>query len=428
MSAGGSPSPGRRGDLLALGGLLLVVAVLTLPAILTGQLDPKAYDHRYFHLPLVREWAATWPVVDLHDYNSATGPLYHWLLAGVAQVIGVGGEAETSIALQAANALFAVSLGAVVYAFARRRCAVRQAFLTALPLVVSPYVLGNAIWMMTDNLSLTLVAVAIGSAAFGTTESGSRVVQGAAAGLAVATRQINLWLLAPIAASWWLGGRRRTGVTIAAMLLPVVVLGVFVFLWKGLVPPRFKGLHASGTNPAAIGFALTLTAAYGLCLLPLLQRAARQLLMRPGLVIAVAVTGALLAAAGPSFASEEAGRNGGWLWRAVADVPTVAGRSPLMLFGGSAGFLVLVMLFMEIEPHGQKHAALVLLAAFAGFIAAHVANFQIFQRYYDPMVLLTLVWLTTCLPPSRKVSFCLGLLAAQQFLFTVLALYGPMLR
>lgn len=424
-----APRPGfGRRDVVAVAGLLAIVLALTLPAILTGQLDPKAYDHRFFHLPLVREWAASWPRVDLRDYNSATGPLYHWLMAGAAQIVGAGGGPETSVPLQTVNSLFGWTVGAVVYAFARRRWESRRAFLTALPLVVSPYLLGNAIWMMTDNLSLTLVAAAIGSAAFGTTSAASRACQGANAALAVATRQINLWLLAPMAASWWLGGRRRPLATILAMAAPVAVLAVFVALWKGLVPPRFRTQHASGLNPAAIGFALVLTAAYGAALLPLVSRAARTLLARPATLLGIALLGAALAGLGPSFAGEEVGRNGGWVWRLVAAFPTVADRSPIILFGGAAGAQVLGLLFVEIEPHGGKHAAMVLLAAFAGFLVAHVANAQIFQRYYDPMVLLTLVWLTVCLPSSRRLTWCLGALAVQQFLFTCAALYGPMLR
>lgn len=415
-------------DLLALAALAALTVALVWPAIMSGALGPKAYDHRYFHLPLVREWAKVWPVVDLHDYNSATGPLYHWLMAGAAQIVGVGAGEETSVPLQCTSSLFAFALAAVVYVYARRRADPMFAIGCALPLLACPYVLGNAIWMMTDNLALAFVALAVGSAAFGTTLAGSRLSQGFGAALATATRQINIWLLAPVAASWWLGGRRGTGVTLLAMAMPVAVLATFVLLWHGLVPPKFKALHASGVNPAAIGFTLTLVAAYGACLLPAAREGVRRLVARPGTVIGIAVMGAALAALGPSFASEEAGRNGGWVWTAVAHAPVIAGRSVVILFGGSCGAIVIAVLVAELEPHGGKHAALILLAALGGFVAAHVANAQIFQRYYDPMVLLTLVWLAVTLPERRIVGWCLALLTVQQVVFAWWALFVPLMR
>jgi hypothetical protein len=422
--------PGRTGlgrrDALAVVTLLAATLALTLPAILAGALGPKAHDHRFFHLPLVREWAAVWPLVDLSDYNSATGPLYHWLMAGAARIVGLGSGEETSVPLQTTSALFAWTLACVVYLGARRRSDPLFAMACGVPVLLSPYVLGNAIWMMTDNLSLTLIAISIGLAAFGSVESGSRFLTGAAAALAVATRQINLWLLAPLAASWWLGGRRNTLAVLGAAVLPCAVLLGFVLLWKGLVPPRFRTLHASGTNPAAIGYTLTLIAAYGVCLLPAVVDGARRLAARRGTLFAISIAGAMLAALGPSDASLEAGRNGGWLWTLVERMPLVADRSVVLLFGGSAGLIVIAALFLELEPAGGKHTALVLLAALAGFIAAHVANAQIFQRYYDPMVLLTLVWLATTLPKRGITRWCLLALAIQQAIFAAVTLYAPM--
>ncbi len=421
----GAAALGPR-DVLAIVALLAATLALTLPPILGGVLGPKAYDHRFFHLPLVREWAQSWPLVNLSDYNSATGPLYHWLMAGAARLVGVGSGDETSIPLQATSALFAWTLAVVVYLGARRRADPLFAVACAVPVLLSPYVLGNAIWMMTDNLSLTLVAIAIGLSAFGSVQTGSRLLTGAAGALAVATRQINLWLLAPLAASWWLGGRRNTLAVAGAAILPCAVLIGFVLLWQGLVPPRFRTLHASGANPAAIGYTLTLIAAYGICLLPAVVDGTRRLAARRGTLIAIAIAGAGLAALGPSDASLEAGRNGGWLWTLVERMPLIGDRSVVLLFGGSAGLLVITALFLELEPAGGKHAALVILAALAGFIAAHVANAQIFQRYYDPMVLLTLVWLATTLPKRGLTRWCLLALAIQQAIFAAVTLYGPM--
>jgi len=145
----------------------------------------------------------------------------------------------------------------------------------------------------------------------------------------------------------------------------------------------------------------------------------------------VIALGAIVASVGRSFASVEAGRNGGWVWRAVEHLPIIAERSPLIVGGGALGAVVLSALFIQAKRVGRASAAIVLLSALAGFVAAHVANAQVFQRYYDPMVLLTLVWLVAIAAPqgassSRSVFAALALLVMQQACFAVFVLYAPM--
>jgi len=274
----------RTRDNLAQLALVMIVLSLVAWPIFTGQLGQKASDHRFFHLPLVREWSSTWPVVNLRDYNSATGPLYHWIMAGIAQLTGTRGGPETSPPLQFASALFAALAVLVTYRFARRCVAIASAFMAALALAVSPYFLGNAIWMMTDNLSLALVALTVGSAVFMPWTPSRTLGQGVAASLAVATRQINLWLVAPIAIATILRSprdRRSIVMTAIACTAVVATLATFVLLWGGIVPPKFRGLHASGIQPSAIGFTLTLVAAYGICLAPAMRDGWRSLGAQP---------------------------------------------------------------------------------------------------------------------------------------------------
>lgn len=422
-----------RRDLLARLALAAIVLGAALPAILAGDLGPKAFDHRYFHLPLVRAWAESWPLVDIRDYGSATGPLYHWIMAAVARAIGSGDALETSVRLQLANACFGAAATIVLFRAVRRTLDAPAAFLAAAGLACSPYLIGNAIWMMTDNLSLLLVAAVVGSAAFAPPRDGRILREGVLAALATATRQINPWLLAPIVAGALVrgeGARRPLRELLLACALPVAVLGGFLTLWGGLVPPRFRDLHAAGANPAAIGFSLLLVAAYGWPLLLACGDAARGLARRPALAAAIAIAGCGLAAIGPSFASIEEGRNGGWVWRSVAALPTIADRSPLIVLGGGAGGLLVACLLAQSRRAGRAGEALVVLAAFAGFAVAHAANSQIFQRYYDPMVLATLAWLAACTRPegaespraTRRRRVALAVVVAMQAVFALAVL------
>jgi 4-amino-4-deoxy-L-arabinose transferase-like glycosyltransferase len=428
-----APSERCRTDLLAQLALAAIVFGAALPPIVAGDLGPKAFDHRFFHLPLVRAWSESWPMVDLRDYGSATGPLYHWIMAGIAKAIGSGDALETSARLQLVSACFGAGAAVVLFRAVRRTLDAPAAFLAGATLACSPYLLGNAIWMMTDNLSLLFIAAVVGSAAFAPQRDGRILGEGALAALATATRQINPWLIAPIVAGALLRGeglRHHLRATALACAMPAAVLAGFLALWGGLVPPRFRELHAAGANPAAIGFALLLVAAYGWPMLLACGDASRRLLRRPGLLAVVALVGCALAAIGPSFASLEAGRNGGWVWRIVAALPTIADRSPLIVLGGAAGAIMLAILLAQARLAGRAGESLVVLASFAGFAAAHAANSQVFQRYYDPMVLATLAWLAACTRSrgdeparaTRRRRIALAIVAAMQAGFALAVL------
>jgi len=205
--------PTRTRGRIAAVAIALIAAGMIWPWILAERdaFSQKSYDHDRFHLPLVRSFAAQWPAVDLSDYDSATGPGYHLVLATAAQVLGDG---ETM--LQMLGSIFAIGLLATVaWRLARWRGSELEGLLLTLPLAASPYLLGNAIWLMTDNLSLWLLAVPIlGSSLLSATPS--RLGRwGVAAAAACFVRQINLWVLAPIAIATWFATwttTRRPGV------------------------------------------------------------------------------------------------------------------------------------------------------------------------------------------------------------------------
>lgn len=420
----------RRQDLWAALGLVVLVYAAVAAPILTGALGQKSIDHRLYHLPLVRAWAATWPRVDVTDYHSATGPLYHWLMAGVAQVTGPGAEPELATGLQLANAAFGAMLAVVAFAFARRFLPTPMAFLGAATLAASPYVLGNSIWLMTDNLALALIACSVGLAAFGVPTARSTLGQGVAAACAVATRQISVWLVAPIAVGWLVRARRtpRSLVALAgAIALPCATLLAFVLLWKGLVPPQFRAFHTGGgLQLGTVGYALTIVGAYGALIALAAEDGVRWLSQRPRVVALAAATGCALALLGPTNVSLEAGRNGGWVWRTADLLPVLLDRSLFIVLGSGLGTVVLLALVVDARAKARMGEALVLLTAFLGYVAAHAANAQVFQRYFDPIVLLTLVWMASLAGPTRGRLVTFALVASGQAAFAWLALARSM--
>jgi hypothetical protein len=431
------------------------VALLAWPWILAEQdrFSQKSYDHDRFHLPLVRTFAEQWPAVDLSDYPSATGPGLHLALATFAQVLGTG---ETM--LQWLGSLAAIGLAATVaWRLARWRGSALEGTLLALPMCLSPYLLGNAIWLMTDNLSLWLLAAAILGAVFSSATPRRLAGRGLLAAAACVVRQINLWVLAPIAVGGWLAARssdagdapesRRWKVgtllaTAIACLPALAVVGGFAWLWGGLTPPSFQEYHAVSVQPAAVMYGLTLFAAYGapLWLAVLVARAERGAVPRWFAVLASFGWAAFLIA-GNSEAGLEVGRNGGWLWTLVSKTPSPGGVSVALAIGSMIGVVLLVQLVSLASARGRLDAAIVASAAMAAFLVAHAANKQLFQRYFDPPVLLFLAIFAALAWPrgeDRAASggrgvrtawlVALAAMAAMQLAFATVSLFAPLMR
>lgn len=441
-------SPPRRPGLvaaLAAGG---VVALATWPWILSGWCfyPQKSFDHDRFHLPLVRQFAEAFPAVDLSDYGAATGPGLHLLLAAAAQVLGSGERTLQWLASLLGIALAATVAGRLA---AWRGCAL-QGFLLALPLCLSPYLLGNAIWVMTDNLSLWLLATVLLGAIFAAATPGSLLRWGVVAAAAAFVRQINLWVLPAIvvagaARSWlrWTGGEARPAapllVAFAACLPALLVVGALGWLWGGLVPPTFAVYHDTALQRSTPLYGLALLAVYGApLLLPLAGRGA-SVLRRPAFLLLAALWSLVVLVASDSYASLEEGRNGGWLWSIVGVLPAPAGRSVVLATLSFGGVLLLARLVDAASRQGRGPQAWLALLMLGGFLAAHAVNRQLFQRYFDAPILLTLAILAALAWPRREDSSepsttrtrwiaALLAMALLQLAFATATLFVPLLR
>ena len=444
---------GRRGLVAALA-IAVVAAAMIWPWVLAERdsFSQKSFDHDRFHLPLVRSFASQWPAVDLSDYDSATGPGYHLALATAAQVLGDG---ETT--LQMLGSLFAIGLLATVaWRLARWRGSELEGLLLTLPLASSPYLLGNAIWLMTDNLSLWLVSVPVLGAIMLPATPSRLGRWGVATAAACVVRQINLWVIGPIVLAAWFATRpssaklaepteapRRRLVVFAALacLLPMAVVAGFAWLWGGLTPPTFQQYHAVSVQPAAVPYGLSLFGVYGAPLWFVIGASGLERGRVPRWFLLTASLGwAAFTMAGESFAGLEVGRNGGWLWTMVAQTPTVGGVSLLLAAGSAVGMVLLMQLIAVAFGRGEScgRSSIVAAVVLAAFLVAHAANKQLFQRYFDAPVLLVLLALTALAWPrrgdgpsvdprsDRSWILAVGLMAAMQVAFATATLFLPL--
>jgi hypothetical protein len=169
-----------------------------------------------------------------------------------------------------------------------------------------------------------------------------------------------------------------------------------VLLWGGLIPPRFVG-HHGGWNVTTFAFGLALIGIYAAPWMLLMRSDVRGTLATGTGGVALLLAAA--ASIAPSSYNADAGRWGGWLWEAVRRSPGVLDRSILLTVLAIAGGLTIATLARRAVGRGRTRETVVLVVALASWMAAQSANFQVWQRYFEPTILILLSWLIALAPP-----------------------------
>lgn len=391
-------SAARRAAMI-MGGL---AAAVLLSLILWGHDDHRAsYDQNVYHLPTIRQFASELPRPNFSDYLSATTPGYHLIVAVISKV---GGFTNELTALKLVAALFSVGLLGTIAHSIGRRVGAGEAVALTLPLLCSLYVISSGAWLLPDNAAWWGVA-GVMILALGTWRGTPTFWLGGAVLLAtVLTRQSNLWCAAPLCAAAAFAtddadnarARRVAGMILATIPAFAATL-YFIWIWHGTAPPAVRNLLRGG-NPAAPAAVMSLIGAmtpfFGGYLIPALLRSPK--LAHRALLIG-AVLGFVVGVAPATSYDMEAGRWSG-LWNAVKHFPVVANRSTLIILLSCAGGAALGAWAVALP----RRAAWVFLIAWIAFIAAQAANGMAFQRYYEPMVLISLPLAVAHLPDNVR--------------------------
>jgi hypothetical protein len=174
------------------------------------------------------------------------------------------------------------------------------------------------------------------------------------------------------------------------------VLGYFYREWNGLTPPSFQGQY-KGMNAAAPAFILSVFGVASFFFVPFLVDGLAMLATRRrGVVVIAAVLGLLVAIVPATSYSVEAGRFSG-LWALSSKLPLIAGRTaPAIVCLSVFGAVMLAAWALSVRLRDRW----MLLAAFAGFMLAQAASFQLWQRYSEPFVLMALAVMACRVPRS----------------------------
>ncbi len=401
-----SPRAGRAWTAAA-AALALLFALLVVPAIVHGGGETsEQWDQDTAHLPVIRQFAAELPQPNIADYASATGPGLHLLLAPLARL------GASATVLRLASALFGLALVLVAWKGAARCAGPWRGLGLVLPLACCSYLIAGSIWITTDALALLLASSVLALAAWNR-PTGVLFAQCALLGAAAITvRQTALWAAAPIVvagvlgsplgnhagtAEQWRGDAprswRRLGWALLAVLAMAAVLAGFVALWGGLTPPMYRVLSATYAV-AAPAFGLALVGMWGGAMLLPDARGTLALLWRHRALALVLGAVALIAALVPETSFDrEAGRWGGPLWMLVQRTPRFAARSVVLAALAVAGALVLLTLWLRAAEARRGRFASVIVVALLAMMTLQIGNKEIYERYQDPMILLTLAWL-----------------------------------
>jgi hypothetical protein len=393
---------------------LLAVPFLVGVAVLKGltvEIDTfHGSDARVYQLPTILQLSER---LDFSSYPSAQTPLYHLLTAAWGELVGFD-----LWKLRLLNVVFSYGAALALLRLLRRATPLEpwQAFALTLLFVLSPYFFGASFTLLTDNLAILFALLAL-ERIHRFRADGSLVTFAVAclwiAG-AVLTRQSFVWLA--LVAAWFLVrstgplGPRAVGAALLGIAL--VPLAALVIEWGGLVPPTADpascglctdrpGVGRDALTLRTVAFTVALLGAYGAVVFGpgLLRRAGRismPSLTAPTLVAGVAVAIVLLAISPLAYEPIVPGQAGdaGYLWKISDRLPVVLGSSLL--------FWVLVPLgcvaaFVLVRRAGAESLPAVYLAA---FLISALPVRLVYQKYFDPFVLLALALLAR--PPDLR--------------------------
>jgi hypothetical protein len=423
--------------------LVVVFLALVIPVIWSGAGNTDdAVDQKNYHEPFIMQLQAQWPDVDLvNTHGLAMTPGYHLLLSAMSHYAGI-----SILGMRITTAVLGALLVWTTFWFCAQWAQPRVAFLLTLPLMLSSFVLGSAMWLRPDNISLLAVVVTLGLLTTRQPTPGVVLLLGAVIALAVSVRQVNIWLIAPLALfvfgpliacqqqlqhqppfRKYVGERRLIAAAIIAIACPCGVLAYFYILWGGLVPPSAAEVHLSGNRFGNLSVIFSLTGFFGAFFIMLIPRPSLSRLLSDPLVWGAAFAGFLMAVI-PQTGVPTA--PSGFLIE-MQKTPTFYDRVVLLVPFSIMGGIVLALMARATVQSGHGWPALLLFTSFFIWALAMAANVYVFRRYSEPFILILLAWLSALAGPNIKMgqlSFWLfTALMLIQIGMTILKLYLPVL-
>lgn len=413
--------PGSRPSFLW---IVLVFTALCIPLVLSSRRSNYSFDEAAYYLPAVRQIRAHWPALDLRrDSLTATAPGYPYLLATLSLTTGAN-------RLPLRMATFAVSLALLGLLWLCFPAVNKPSALAAvLVLACSNFYVKSAAWVVTDNAALLAMTGALACAFFWAAPR-SAGYAGLLAAVATFIRQNYAWMALPVAWHAWrkLAARpSRAGWLLSwAPLAPVAVLGMLIHAWGGVAPPDWQEAHyAHGiTLVMPLVYVFSVLGCFGGFFYFAVAGANWRADCLSRWALAGAGFGLAMALIGPTSYSVSAGRWGGYFWMLAARLPAPVDRSVVFLILAPLGGAIAGILVRRLRAESGTAMAAIWICACASWGLSQLPNRQVFHRYYEPPVIILLIfWVLLILrarPAGQATRWSpLGALAAGQFALTL---------
>ncbi|MEM7756160.1 MAG: hypothetical protein AAF297_11055 [Planctomycetota bacterium] len=413
----------RRGEIVAAAVPMAGLAAAALPVILTGSMVGRgAFDQLNYHEPMIRRFAEAWPAVDLSNYLSATTPLYHLVLAGLAAALPGPADAASMIVLRLVGLLFALAAVGGLGWMVARGAGRLVGCLAGLALGAGLYFFASAAWLLPDDAAWALVLLVLGLCLRPKVGWRGLLAAGLVVLVLVNIRQSHVWTAAIVWTAAWLSAVRweadadselwedvrplllnpvgslgRVGIGVLATAPAFVAIGLWYREWGGFVPPVYHS-YMQGANPAVVPLMVLQIAIIGGALVgfwgPRLVddwRAAERP-RRTALVlgfVAATLIGLVIAVVPETTWDKDAGRWSGY-WNLTQKLPDLAGRTNL-------AFVVLCPLGMiallGLLRAADRRTRWVLFGALVAATAALSINQNAWQRYQEPLLVILMMLL-----------------------------------
>ena len=343
-------------------------------------------DEQIYHFPIIKSFSEQLPFPDVSDYNSATGPFYHIVLAAAGLLLGM--EIHS---LRLLNMLFSIVGCVIFYSILRLRS--NNQLLSAFVSIVftlSPYFFSPSFRLLTDNFAIMLHLASVYFLLKFSEKTNYSYWFGFCvfATLCIVTRQVYVYVLLiglfVIFFNTSINTKTKLAMTIGIFLsaIPLVIL---IVLWGGFTPPTFQDKYATSTVflPRSAGFAVAVVGVYYLLLhMPNLSELWRNYrLFLPCIIIAI-----LWLSFSP-LAPHANKADDGYLWRISEVTPAI--------LGSRLAFWILfpIGLFALVKSMGYKLCGVPVGVWIILSLAPYLFQENIFQKYYELSVLpLMLIW------------------------------------
>jgi hypothetical protein len=397
--------------------------------------NQAAFDAFYYHVPQINEFIAHGFRPNYTNFVAMT-PGLHLLYAYLARSLGITSFTFDSGLLFAIQSLWMVAYLALNVFIIRKTYERNNAGLPmVLPLLASAYPVYSWVWPTTDLPATVVYLIAI-AFEFGRWRAATRLAFYAVLGAAGVLLRQHYGFLAAVPAGILVANAivERTRLNVRRLLvhlLPVIpalaLLGYFVSIWHGLVPPDQAYHFAPFSEPVSLAHLLGFTGLLGLpfaiSLWRLLTRSAAQTRQGPDgqllpgdngmaikILIAGMICGLIAVVTLPLNPSVESGRYGSMLWTIEEKLPSQLMRDLYLWAAISLGAAIWLAVGALCWRRREAIPTVVVFALYSGTLL--VQEFC-FQRYVEEPMLLTLavfvIWQTR-LPKVETViwGICFG--------------------